>query len=106
MSRSMVFWDTRCLLTRFACRKSVGQRTSRLSAGDASKNLPVGHRLSRPALATRQRNGRTGEFLAVYRRGQARRVDRPRILMPSNQAIRGRNVNRSASTSVCNLFEF
>ena len=36
MSRSMVFWDTRCLLTRFACRKSVGQRTSRRSAGDAS----------------------------------------------------------------------
>ena len=36
MSRSMVFWDTRCLLTRFACRKSVGQATSRRSAGDAS----------------------------------------------------------------------
>jgi len=36
MSRSMVFWDTRCLLTRFACRKSVGRATSRRSAGDAS----------------------------------------------------------------------
>jgi len=36
MSRSTVFWDTRCLLTRFACRKSVGQATSRRSAGDAS----------------------------------------------------------------------
>ena len=36
MSRSMVFWDTRCLLTRFACRKNVGQATSRRSAGDAS----------------------------------------------------------------------
>ena len=36
MRRSMVFWDTRCLLTRFACRKSVGQATSRRSAGDAS----------------------------------------------------------------------
>ncbi len=36
MSRSTVFWDTRCLLTRFACRKSVGQATSRRSAGDGS----------------------------------------------------------------------
>ena len=36
MSRSMVFWDTRCLLTRFACRKNVRQATSRRSAGDAS----------------------------------------------------------------------
>ena len=36
MSRSMVFWGTRCLLTRLACRKSVGQATSRRSAGDAS----------------------------------------------------------------------
>ena len=36
MSRSMVFWDTRCSLTRFACRKNVGHATSRRSAGDAS----------------------------------------------------------------------
>ncbi len=36
MRRSMVFWDTRCLLARFACRNSVGQATSRRSAGDAS----------------------------------------------------------------------
>jgi len=36
MSRSTAFWDTRCLLTRFASRKSVGQATSRRSAGDAS----------------------------------------------------------------------
>ncbi len=36
MRRSTVFWDTRCLLTRFACRKSVGQAPSRRSAGDAS----------------------------------------------------------------------
>ena len=36
MRRSMVFWDTRCLLTRFACRKNLGQATSRRSAGEAS----------------------------------------------------------------------
>ena len=36
MRRSMVFWNTRCLLARFAGRKSVGQATSRRSAGDAS----------------------------------------------------------------------
>ena len=36
MSRSMVFCDTRGLLTRYACQKSVGQATSRRSAGDAS----------------------------------------------------------------------
>ncbi len=36
MSRSMVFWDTRFLLMRLACRKNVGQATSRRSAGDAS----------------------------------------------------------------------
>jgi hypothetical protein len=71
------------------------------------KNLPVGHRLSRPGFATRQGNGRKREFLAVYRRGRARSVDRPGILTPSNQAIRGRNANqRSESTSVCNRFEF
>ena len=39
MRRSMVFWDTRCLLTCFACRKSVGQATSRRSAGDASASM-------------------------------------------------------------------
>ena len=36
MRRAIVFWDARCLLMRFACRKNVGQATSRRRAGDAS----------------------------------------------------------------------
>ena len=73
MSRSLVFWDTRCSLTRFACRKSVGQATSRRSAGDASaetfRSVIV---FLAPALRRAKGTGGSANFSAVYRLEQAR----------------------------------
>jgi hypothetical protein len=64
MRRSTVFWDTRCLLTRFACRKSVGHATSRRTAGDASASTFRSVIVFPPPLRESPRSGRRREFLS------------------------------------------
>jgi len=85
MRRSMVFWDTRCSLTRFACRKSVGQATSRRSAGDVRAStyqsvvvFPVS------AMRRAKRTGGGANFRAVFRRG-SEECESPPISVPADQ---------------------
>ena len=79
MRRSIVSWNTRCLLRHLACRKSLGQDTSRQSAGDASAE-PLGRSSSfRPSHARSQENKRRRE----HQDGCALRVPLRRALRPS-----------------------
>ena len=85
MSRSTVFWDTRCVLTRFACRKSVGQATSRRSAGDASARTFRSDIVLLSSLREEAKEAGAGtKFQTVFCRGQAPGVYRPKSLTPED----------------------
>ena len=73
MSRSTVSWDTRCLLTRFACRKNMGHATSRRSAGTPARALLDRSSSFRLSHATSEEIGRRRERECVVRRTEARR---------------------------------
>src|SRR5208337_1184969 len=105
MSRSMVFWDTRCLLTRLACRKSVGQATSRRGAVDASARTFRSAIVFPPPLRESQRIGRRREFLSRFVADQ-RAVWIGRGPARINKT-RGYSANpRSEPTPIYNLFEY
>ena len=84
MSRSTVFWDTRCLLTRFACRKSVGLATSRRSAGDASASTFRSVIVLPPQLREKPRKRAPRELPDGFCRGEAQSTYRPKNLMPED----------------------
>jgi hypothetical protein len=103
MRHSTVFWDTRCLLTRFACPRSVGQATSRRSAGDASASTFRSDIVFWPRLREEATEARAGAKIPDdFCRGQARSENRPQRLMHSDQEnLRARR--RSAFGAHANL---